>query len=155
MKIAAASALFLTILFSSCTIKPGDLGKANDPGSQQNGHDHSARPERTPKPVPAFQSVEAAKNLPKTLDPSLFTGSIRSAYQVVSEIPEVIAQLPCYCRCDRGFGHKSLHTCFMDDHAASCGICTNSALKAYKLYKEKKMSPDQIRDELIKEYGNL
>lgn len=103
-------------------------------------------------PVPAFQSEESVKNLDPTLSPDIFTGSAKAAYKAVKEIPEVIAQMPCFCRCDRALGHKSLHTCFKDDHGANCGICTNSALKAYKLHKEKKLTPKQIREELIAEY---
>ena len=106
-----------------------------------------------PKPVPAFQSQESAKNLKATLSPEMFTGTVRAAYAAVKEIPETIAQLPCFCRCDRSVGHKSLHSCFEDDHGAKCGICMNSALKAYKLQKEQKLSPEQIREQLITEYA--
>ena len=103
-------------------------------------------------PMPAFQSEESAKNLPATLSPDLFKGETKAAYAAVKEIPEVIAQLPCYCRCDREMGHKSLHTCYVDDHASQCGVCMNSALKARKLKKEKK-TIQQIRDALEAEYG--
>ena len=51
------------------------------------------------------------------------------------EAPQLIAQLPCYCYCDRGFGHKSLHSCFVDDHAAQCAVCVDEALLAYNLQK--------------------
>ncbi len=104
-------------------------------------------------PMPAFQSEESAKNLPATLSPELFTGQVKEAYAAVKEMPEVIAQLPCYCRCDKAMGHKSLQTCYVDDHASQCGICMNSALKARKLKKEKKMSVAQIREQLTAEYG--
>ena len=103
--------------------------------------------------IPAFQTAESAKNLPATLSPDLFQGSVRSAYRVVREIPGIIAQLPCFCHCDRSFGHKSLHTCFVDDHGADCGVCTNSALLAYRLHKEQKMKPEQIREKIIAEYS--
>lgn len=107
-----------------------------------------------PKPtMPAFQSEESAKNLPATLSPEIFKGETKAAYTVVKEIPDTIAQLPCYCRCDKAMGHKSLHTCYVDDHAAQCGVCMNSALKAYKLKKEKKMTAAQIREQLAAEYG--
>lgn len=147
--------IFFAIITASCSTKSPDEARVSTPAPAADNHNHSRRPERTPKPVPAFQGPEGAKTLEKTLDPAMFSGSVRSAYQVVKEIPETIAQLPCYCRCDTGMGHKSLHTCFVDDHAASCGICTNSALKAYKLQKERKMTPEQIREELIAEYKNL
>jgi len=142
------------LLTVSCSKQTSAPEKAASTPPQTNTHDHSGRPDRNaPKPIPAFQSPESAKTLPKILDASLFTGSVKAAYQVVGEIPETIAQLPCYCHCDRGMGHKSLYSCYVDDHAAGCGICINSAMKAYKLQKEKKMSVEQIRQELIAEYG--
>ena len=110
----------------------------------------------TPKPVqvPAYQSAESANNLPPTLPPEMFSENVRAAYEVAKRIPKTLAQLPCFCHCDRTLKHKSLHSCYVDDHAASCGICMNSAMKAYKLQMEKKMTPDQIREELIAEYKN-
>src|SRR5580693_6068637 len=30
-------------------------------------------------------------------------------YQLAAEVPGVIYQLPCNCRCDRALGHTSLH----------------------------------------------
>lgn len=104
-------------------------------------------------PMPAFQSEESAKNLPATLSPDMFKGETKAAYKIVKEIPETIAQLPCYCHCDKAIGHKSLHTCYVDDHAAQCGVCMNSVLKAYKLKKEKKMTAAQIREQLAAEYS--
>jgi hypothetical protein len=127
-----------------------------------NGHEHSSAPKpynraedktaRPKKPVPAYQGKESLKKLDPTLSPDLFQGEVRAAYAAVREIPKTIAQLPCFCRCDTSVGHKSLYSCFQDDHGANCGICVNSALKAYKLEKEQKLSPDEIRAELIREY---
>lgn len=105
------------------------------------------------KPVPAFQTAEEAKNLKPTLSPERFQGNVRAAYAAVREIPETIAQLPCYCHCDRSAGHKSLYSCFLDEHGANCTTCTDSALMAYKMEKEQKMTPEQIREALIKEYS--
>jgi hypothetical protein len=126
--------------------------------SEANHSAHAAaspvRAKEVKKPrIPAFQTEESAKILPATLSPDLFKGSVRSAYRAVREIPEIIAQLPCFCHCDRSFGHKSLHTCFVDDHGAECGVCTNSALLAYRLHKEQKMKPEQIREKIIAEYS--
>jgi hypothetical protein len=64
-----------------------------------------------------------------------------------------IAQLPCYCHCDQGFGHKSLYSCFQDDHAAHCAVCVQEALLALKLEKEQKMTPAQIRDTIVAQYS--
>ena len=92
-------------------------------------------------------------NLPPTLAPEKFPGKIRDAYQAAKDIPETLAQLPCYCHCDRGMGHKSLHSCFEDDHAAHCATCTDEALLAYRLQKEQHLSAQQIRERIIAEYS--
>ncbi|HEX8455854.1 MAG TPA: CYCXC family (seleno)protein [Pyrinomonadaceae bacterium] len=113
------------------------------------GHSHGA-----PGRVPRYAETAAdLKNLPPVLPASQFTGMTRIAYAAVKEIPETIAQLPCYCHCDEGFGHKSLQTCFVDEHAAHCATCIEEALLAYKLQKEQKLTPAQIRERIIAEYG--
>ena len=93
------------------------------------------------------------KNLGPTLSPEEFVGPAKAAYKAVKEIPRTIAQLPCYCHCDKGFGHKSLHTCFEDDHAAHCAVCVDEALLAYRLEKEEKLKPEQIRERIIAQYS--
>lgn len=104
--------------------------------------------------VPAFQpSNVSLAELPRTMRPEVFEGNVRRAYQVAQEIPRTLAQLPCYCHCDRGHGHKSLHSCFIDEHGANCGICINEALMAYGLEKQQKMNVDHIREQIIKSFG--
>jgi len=118
-------------------------------GHEGHGHDHSHGDE-----VPAFQTDPAElKNLPPTLAPEKFTGKQRLGYEAVRAIPRTIAQLPCYCHCDKGFGHKSLHSCFVDDHAAHCAVCIDEALMAYKLEKEEKLKPEEIRRRIIAHYA--
>jgi len=63
-----------------------------------------------------------------------------------------LAQLPCYCHCDRGQGHKSLHSCFESEHGADCGICINEALMAYSLQKQG-VGVSEIRKQIIDAYG--
>jgi hypothetical protein len=111
-------------------------------------HDASASPSR----VPAFQSASEAKTLKATLAPTQFVGKTREAYKAAQQIPEILAQLPCYCHCDEGFGHKSLHSCFEDDHAAHCAVCVDEALLAYQLKNQQKLSPEQIRQIIIGKY---
>jgi Protein of unknown function with PCYCGC motif len=101
--------------------------------------------------VPAFETDP--KNLPATLPPEMFTGMTRAAYQAVKEIPTTIAQLPCYCHCDEGFGHKSLHSCFVDKHASQCAVCVDEALAAHRMEKEGKLSPAEIRERIIAEFS--
>lgn len=116
-----------------------------DPHSQA-AHAHSTR-------VPAYQSVSQIDKLEPTLPPAEFTGKTRAAYQVAKEIPKTLAQLPCYCECDQAFGHKSLQTCFVDDHASHCAVCVDEALLAYKLQKEDKLTPEQVREVIIEKYS--
>jgi len=63
------------------------------------------------------KSIDPQTGLPKTLDPSLFRGKARQAYQIAKEIPEVIAQMPCFCECE-AYGHENLLDCFIDRHGA-------------------------------------
>ncbi|HEY9403211.1 MAG TPA: CYCXC family (seleno)protein, partial [Pyrinomonadaceae bacterium] len=126
-------------------------GDTNAAASKDEHHGHS---HGEPGRVPKFAATAAdLKNLPPVLPASQFTGLTRMAYAAVKEIPQTIAQLPCYCHCDEGFGHKSLQTCFVDDHAAHCAVCVEEALLAYKLQKEERLSPAQIRERIIAQYG--
>lgn len=54
-----------------------------------------------------------------TLSPALFVGDVAQAYQAAKDIPEVLDQLYCYCRCAENFGHKSLLSCYVDKHAST------------------------------------
>lgn len=90
--------------------------------------------------------------LPPTLAPEKFAGKTRQAYQAAKDIPQTLAQLPCYCHCDRGMGHKSLHSCFEDEHAAHCDVCVNESIMASQMQK-KGMTPAQIREQIIARYS--
>ena len=104
--------------------------------------------------VPAyFSTAPDPATLAPILSPNLFTGNQRLAYQAVKEIPQVMAQLPCYCHCDRGHGHKSLHSCFESEHGEGCGICIGEALMAYNLHK-KGERVTEIRKQIIAAYGD-
>ncbi len=91
--------------------------------------------------------TQAASDLRKTLDPGQFTGEVREAYKVAQENPDLLAQLHCYCGCDRTNGHKNLLDCYRDHHGASCAICTGEALEAKKLF-DQGASIETIREAL-------
>lgn len=55
----------------------------------------------------------------QTLSPSLFTGRVAAAYAVAREIPALLDQLYCYCRCKETVGHKTLLSCYVGSHAAT------------------------------------
>jgi hypothetical protein len=119
-------------------------------------HHHTAEPSTAgAETVPAYFAVAPGRSeLGPTLEPAKFSGLARDAYRAVREIPVTIAQLPCYCHCDRGFGHKSLYSCFEDDHASHCVVCVNEALLALKLEKDQKMTPAQIRETIVAQYSH-
>lgn len=57
----------------------------------------------------------------QTLEPYIFKDPIiRDAYKVAKEIPWVLDSIYCYCYCKESpvFKHKSLLSCYVDDHAA-------------------------------------
>lgn len=115
-------------------------------------HEHSTN--ATANAVPAHFEVPPSKSLlGPTLNPDTFQGPVRDAYRAAREIPVTLAQLPCYCHCDQGFGHKSLYSCFESDHASHCAVCVQEALLALRLEREQKMSPAQIRDAIVAQYS--
>ena len=104
--------------------------------------------------VPAhFEDVKSIGQLPPTLSPDRFIGPAQDAYKIAQEIPQTLAQLPCYCHCDMSMGHKSLHSCFEDTHASECAVCVSEALVAYDLQKSG-MKPAEIRDRIIQVYSH-
>jgi hypothetical protein len=90
---------------------------------------------------------DSARGDRPVLNPLMFIGPAREAYVVAQQNPWLLAQLWCYCGCDRTNGHRNLLDCYRDYHGASCAICTGEALEANQLFNEG--SPvDQIRDAL-------
>ncbi|RJQ41219.1 MAG: hypothetical protein C4550_02280 [Nitrospiraceae bacterium] len=57
-----------------------------------------------------------------TLDPNIFSDNakIKKAYQIAKEIPWVLDSIYCFCYCKESpaFKHKSLLSCYVDNHAA-------------------------------------
>ena len=129
---------------------------ATHPTATQPAHSHSPDAVApSAQTIPAhFEVAPSKSSLAPTLAPEKFTGITRDAYRAVREIPVTIAQLPCYCHCDKGFGHKSLYSCFEDDHASHCDVCVREAVLALRLEKEQKMSPAQIRDTIVAQYSH-
>jgi hypothetical protein len=138
--------------------QPAGVASSDHTGSHTPPADGPTTPASgaTAPVIPAyFKEPPSRSSLGPTLAPEKFTGPTRDAYVAVREIPVTIAQMPCYCHCDRGFGHKSLYSCFEDDHAAHCAVCVNEALMAFKLEKEGKLTAAQIRDRINETFGHL
>jgi hypothetical protein len=135
----------------------GTVACNRTPQTSHSNSNHTANANTSqavqPGRVPAhFTDAASARPLKPTLDPEQFTGKIRRAYTIAREIPETLAQLPCYCYCDQGFGHKSLHSCYEDDHSAHCATCVDEAILADRLQKAN-FTPAQIREQIIQRYA--
>jgi hypothetical protein len=88
------------------------------------------------------------------LNSDFFTGRVRKVYQWAHETPAAFDALYCYCRCKENprFKHRTLLTCYVDDHAANCGICLDEGEMAWNLTKDGK-SPAEIRKIVDKKYA--
>jgi len=87
------------------------------------------------EPAQTAQHQPLPKPNVTTLDPAGFTGKTKAAYEAAREVPEVLAQLPCYCGCMSGFNHRNNLDCFHDDHGVECSMCQDIALEARDMYK--------------------
>jgi hypothetical protein len=100
--------------------------------------------------VPAFHKVPPRGTLPKILEEQQRTGIYFSrpyqlaAYEMAEAVPDLLYQMPCYCRCDRAMGHKSLHSCFESSHGAVCTTCMSEAAYVYQ-QKQAGKTTQQIR----------
>ena len=107
--------------------------------------------------VPSFHATPPAKGevLPAVLtEQQLAAQGLNqpvqvASYKAVAKMPALMYQQPCYCYCDRGHGHKSLHSCFETTHGAMCTTCMGEALYSYKMSKQG-WSPKMIRDGIIR-----
>src|SRR5256885_12922579 len=99
---------------------------------------HDAAPKKTAKLAPVLK--------PETLhlEQNGYLEAQKKAYLVAAKIPGVLYQQPCFCHCDRHFGHDSLRGCFTDGHGAQCGTCMAEAIYAYRMTKQGK-TPKEIR----------
>lgn len=90
-----------------------------------------------PPDTPAFHRSVPSAPLPKLLAAAdrqgvYFTRPYQTAaYAMADQVPELLYQMPCYCRCDLAMRHKSLHSCFEGTHAAVCATCLSEAAYVY------------------------
>lgn len=78
-----------------------------------------------------------------------------AAYKLAAQVGPVLYQEPCYCRCDRGMGHTSLHSCFEGLHGAECSTCMKEGVYTYRETR-KGRTPAQIRAAIERgEYLNV
>ncbi len=87
--------------------------------------------------------------MPETLDPKQFLDAeTRNVYTLAAKEKAILYQQPCYCRCDKEVGHKSLLDCFRDYHGAHCVLCKKEAIFTYTESQQGKTAA-QIRQEIM------
>ena len=156
--LAFALVIFAMIIVASWSreqpILPGNTQPVTQLPSQSTQEHAHMREYAVKGRVPAYYATAPDfATLQPTLSPQVFTGNIRLAYQAAKEIPQTLAQLPCYCHCDRGHNHKSLHSCFESEHGENCGICIGEALMAHNLQR-RGVAVTEIRKRIIAAYGD-
>lgn len=124
------------------------VGSQRTERRQSGNHNTSKQDAATP---PYHKSAKDAKPLPKLLPETNFSDRplVFKAYQIAHEIPVVLAQQPCYCNCDKTFGHGSLLDCYASSHTAGCGICIKETFFTFQRTRQGK-SPTEIREAIIR-----
>ncbi len=100
MKLGSMKALTIIIVFSVLVSSTATAGK--------------------PPAGKADQSLRRGETR-ATLDPTSFSDpTVKEAYRIAKEIPWVLDSIYCYCMCEESpaFKHKSLLSCYVDNHAA-------------------------------------
>ena len=108
--------------------------------SAQN--DIPAYHDASPKKGAALKPILKPEQL--HLSQTAWTDAQKKAYIIAAKIPGVLYQQPCFCHCDRHFGHDSLRGCFTDEHGSQCSTCMAEAFYTYQMTK-KGATPKQIR----------
>ncbi|HYL58482.1 MAG TPA: CYCXC family (seleno)protein [Candidatus Acidoferrales bacterium] len=103
--------------------------------------------------VASSAARDPGEQLRITLDPKGFQGNVREAYEVAERDPALLAQLHCYCGCDKADGHKNLLDCFRDSHGSTCAICVGEARDASAM-AARGVTIEQIRDALRARYAH-
>jgi hypothetical protein len=80
-------------------------------------------------------------------DTRIYEREVKPAYEAARQYPATLDRLHCFCECKESMTHRhrTLLTCFTNDHAAGCGICIREALLAKEL-KDKGLSDDEVEN---------
>lgn len=83
---------------------------------------------------------------------AIYRRNADKAYEAAAAIPDILDKIYCYCECEQHSDHRSLKSCFTDDHGANCDICIEEALMAKELYDQGK-TVDQIKEAVDREFA--
>jgi hypothetical protein len=133
----------ITVLVAAAVVVVG-IGYAGYVSSHESSRDVA---------MPAVVRVaDPGEQLRVTLDPKNFQGDVRKAYEAAERNPALLAQMHCYCGCDKADGHKNLLDCFRDSHGSTCAICVGEARDAEAM-ANRGVPVEQIRDALRARYA--
>lgn len=147
MRQAFATLLASTLLLLSLTACGGNENKSSADGNAN--HAPNAFHITASGDV---QELTAGKEvLPSFLDGQ--HENIVLAYRAVSEYPELLDGMPCYCGCGDSAGHRSNRDCFIhevkedgsivwDDHGTKCNVCLEIAVESIQMQQEGKSAGD-------------
>jgi Protein of unknown function with PCYCGC motif len=125
----------------------GAVQAQNSSATQEAQSTPAAKPAQAD--LPAYHASRPHEPLPETLDPKQFSDpETQNIYAIAAKEKAVLYQQPCYCRCDKEVGHKSLLDCYVDTHAAHCILCKKEAVFAYTETQAGKTAV-QIRKEIM------
>jgi uncharacterized protein with PCYCGC motif len=154
MKVLRRISITTIILGVGCTgFGFGSLHAQNSSlshGAQPTANGESGPAAKAADPnIPAYHPSRPHGPLPETLDPKQFADpETQNIYALAAKEKSVLYQLPCYCRCDKEVGHKSLLDCYVDNHASHCLLCKKEAAFAYTETQAGKTAA-QIRKEIM------
>jgi Protein of unknown function with PCYCGC motif len=134
----------ITVLVAAAVVVVG-IGYAGFVSSHESSHDEAS--------AGIVRVADPAEQLRVTLDPKNFQGDVRKAYEAAERNPALLAQLHCYCGCDKADGHKNLLDCFRDTHGSTCAICVGEARDAEQM-ANRGVPVEQIRDALRARYAH-
>ena len=86
------------------------------------GRSGAGHPE--PRPDVTSEHVLHSGSVPRS-----YANAVES-YQIARQSPAVLDGMRCFCACKATLGHRSLLSCFEDDHGALCEVCQDEALIA-------------------------
>lgn len=141
--------LFLAASLASASLL-ASLAFARGPTASPRNRNASAKPTAKPTPAKAAaNSCSACIERGAVLDPQLFARGfdpeVKPSYEAARKYPDTMDRIHCFCECKESprEHHKTLLTCFTNEHAAGCGICQREALLAAKL-KDQGASDEEV-----------
>jgi hypothetical protein len=93
-----------------------------------------------------------------TVELSTVTPAIAADYHYAADHLADVAQIPCYCGCDRSLNHRNLADCYVtptgawDAHASGCVVCGNETATVREQLAAGAPIAD-VRDSIIAQYG--